>query len=209
MKIDKAFLKKFFIVEAAVFILLTIIDQISKILVVKLIPLNATPISIIPHIINFTYIQNTGAAFGLGEGGRWVFVAITPIVLAGFGFAMWKMRSQGWFFTVTMAVIMSGAFGNFIDRLFLGYVRDFIQFDFWDSFAIFNIADCALVIGVILMAVYVIFLYKEQPKDKKDAAIVTVGGTESAVQTEALPDERQSSPNTSDSDGEAGNDRNL
>ena len=85
-------------------------------------------------------------------------------------YAVWS-KKQSYLFSISTSLIISGAIGNLVDRLAFGYVRDFIQFDFWQSFPIFNIADCALTIGIICLVVYyfieIIKEIKEKKKNKK------------------------------------------
>lgn len=159
-------LKKYFIIEILVFAAIIAVDQISKAIVAANMQIGES-VTAIPYLFNFYYIRNTGAAFGLFEGQRWLFIIITVIAMGLFGFLMYKMRDQGKMIKISIALIMAGALGNFIDRVALEYVRDFIQFAFWEAFPIFNIADCALVIGVVLFAIGAIFFYKEIGKGKK------------------------------------------
>ena len=72
---------------------------------------------------------------------------------------MLKIKSKT--YTVGFGLILAGAIGNFIDRIMLGYVRDFIMFDFWHAFPIFNFADCCIVIGAVLICIQFIFLSKK------------------------------------------------
>ena len=69
-----------------------------------------------------------------------------------------KIKSKA--YSIGFSLVLAGAIGNFVDRIMLGYVRDFIMFDFWKSFPIFNFADCCIVIGAVVMSIYFIFLSK-------------------------------------------------
>jgi signal peptidase II len=79
---------------------------------------------------------------------------------------MLKIKSKT--YTIGFGLIIAGAIGNFIDRIMLGYVRDFIMFDFWHSFPIFNFADCCIVIGVVLVSIHYIFLSRKADNNGKN-----------------------------------------
>ena len=124
--------------------------------------------TIIPHLINFKSSKNTGAAWGIFSGSTTgliivTFVAVALIIV----YAIWS-KKQSYLFSTSISLIVSGAVGNLIDRLFFGYVRDFIQFDFWKSFPIFNLADAALTIGVICLLIYYLIQIIKENKNKKE-----------------------------------------
>lgn len=146
-------------------ILIIAIDQLTKYLTVQSIPLHET-IEVIPNILSFTYHRNTGAAWSILEGQMWFFYIMTVIVV---GFIIYYLHTHGKddrLFALSLSLILGGAVGNFIDRLFLQYVVDMIRVEFI-NFPIFNIADMALTIGVGLMIIYLIVdEYKEYQKKK-------------------------------------------
>jgi signal peptidase II len=114
---------------------------------------------IIPYIIAFqTNGGNSGAAFGIFSGSTTFLIVVSVfIVLCMLGAdIMLKVKSKT--YTIGFGLVVAGAIGNFIDRITLGYVRDFIMFDFWHSFPIFNFADSCIVIGVALMSIYFLFM---------------------------------------------------
>lgn len=112
---------------------------------------NGGPLRFIPHILRFEYVENTGMAWGMFKNGTVVLSVLTVLACAGIVFFLIKKGRQ---MPLTMRLgflmILAGALGNLIDRIFLGYVRDFIAFDFFD-FPIFNFADCCVTIGGILL----------------------------------------------------------
>jgi len=126
---------------------------------------NAT-MPVIPDVLHFSYVKNTGASFGMLPGMQVFFIVITIIVLAAAVYIMIRYRSkQTPFIKILIAVLFSGALGNLVDRIAFGYVRDFIDFrlfDFWKW--VFNIADAALVVGAILLGIYILFFYKDKNK---------------------------------------------
>ena len=120
-----------------------------------------------PYIIAFqTNGGNTGAAFGIfSKSTTFLIIVSIFIVLCMIGVdIMLKVKSKT--YTVGFALIIAGAIGNFVDRITLGYVRDFIMFDFWKSFPIFNFADCCIVIGAVLVCIHFIFLSKADNNGK-------------------------------------------
>ncbi|MBQ3503063.1 MAG: signal peptidase II [Clostridia bacterium] len=123
---------------------------------------------IIPNIIAFqTNGGNTGAAFGLFSKSTTFLIVLSVIVVVCMIFVDIILKINTKTYAVGFGLILAGAVGNFIDRIALGYVRDFIMFDFWKSFPIFNFADCCIVIGAVLVCVHFIFLTKSNSKEVK------------------------------------------
>ena len=146
------------------FVLAIILDQITKILTTRFFDLYEAK-EIIPKILSFTYIRNEGAAFGILQGARVFFVILTIAVFIAIAIYFAKGRPQSQLEKLSLTFIAGGAAGNFIDRLFLGYVRDFIMVDFID-FPVFNIADCFVCIGAGLYILYsVMDLLKQKKED--------------------------------------------
>lgn len=101
-------------------------------------------------VLHFTYVENTGAAFGIFKDQRWLFMVVSSVaivLLIGYYFLG---RPHDRLMTVALACVTGGGIGNMIDRILLGYVVDFIDFTLID-FAVFNIADSFVCIGVGLM----------------------------------------------------------
>jgi len=127
-------------------------------------------VDFIPNFLQFRYTHNYGIAFGLfanpySGGARALLAIITSVMALGFIIAMYRFRRENMWSKMAFAFIIAGALGNIFDRMFLGYVRDFLQFSGWIggwfSF-IFNIADVALIVGVIMLGVWMIFMYRPQ-----------------------------------------------
>lgn len=138
---------------------LVAVDQIIKVLTRALIPLGER-ITLIPGVVGLTYVQNTGAAFSSFTGGARLLSLLSLAMTVLLGVAIAKNWLKHPFAQWSMAVIMAGAFGNFIDRAFLGYVTDMVDTLFM-TFAVYNFADICVVLGVIALAVYVIFFYEK------------------------------------------------
>lgn len=146
--------------------LTVILDQISKVLVLRWIPLQ-TSADAIPGLFHLTYVQNTGAAFSSFEGMRWLFIGIFVVMTVALLYEYFKkpMPFTG-FERWCLAAIYGGALGNVIDRIRLGYVVDMICVDFI-NFPVFNIADCFITCGCIALMVHIIFFNKNFWKDGK------------------------------------------
>ena len=131
-----------------VIILGIVLDQIVKMAIVKNLRLSEQK-SVINGILSLTHLRNNGAAWSILEGQHWFFVLTTVIVLA---VAIWfwlKNLSNNWY-AIGLTLIISGALGNFIDRVRQGYVVDMFQLDFI-NFPIFNVADILLSIGFVVL----------------------------------------------------------
>ena len=142
------------IVYYALAAVILVIDQITKYVVVNNIDLYEVK-EVIPGILSWMYIRNTGAAWSILEGQMWFFYIITFAVVIAVIYIMQKYAKDNWLFSLGLSLILAGALGNFIDRLRLGYVVDMIRLDFM-NFPIFNVADISLSIGVAVIILYVL-----------------------------------------------------
>lgn len=142
--------------------LIVILDQMSKAVVVKNFELGES-LDIIKGFFSLTYVENRGAAFGMLQGARVFFIILTVAVFVLAFFYLRKNRPSGVLEKLSISFIAGGALGNFIDRAFLSYVRDFLSADFID-FPVFNIADCFICIGAALYILSV-FLHDKKRAD--------------------------------------------
>lgn len=146
------------------FCILVGIDQATKyITLTALKPVGN--IDIINGFFSFTYVENRGAAFGMLQGGKWIFVVLTVIVCVACIFYYHKLAVQNRLYSVRAAIILvcSGAVGNLIDRLFRGYVVDMLNFNILGyDFPVFNFADICVCTGAFLLAVGIMFFDKEE-----------------------------------------------
>ena len=135
---------------------LVALDQLVKYLVLTYIPLGGH-VPLIPHLVELTYVQNTGAAFSLFNQHTWL-LALTSLVMSlVLAAALWKNFFRHPLGKVTLALLLAGAVGNLIDRAFRGFVVDMFNFLFM-NFAVFNVADICVVVGGIAAALYYLFL---------------------------------------------------
>ena len=151
----------YFILTAA----LVALDQLVKYLVLQNIAPGAR-IPFIPHIVELTYVENTGAAFSLFAEHTWILALISLVMSLVLAAALWKNFFRHPVGKVTLALLLAGAVGNLIDRVFRGFVVDMFNVLFM-NFAVFNVADICVVVGGIAAAVYYLFLMdKLEPREK-------------------------------------------
>lgn len=150
---------------AVVALAVVIADQVSKAIVVANMELYSET-GFIPGIISFYHTQNTGAAFSMLRDKQWVFMVLSVIMIAAISWFLVKHGRRHALLTVALALILGGGVGNMIDRIRLGYVTDFLRFDFVE-FAVFNVADACITVGAVLLGVYILFF---EPKVEKRLA---------------------------------------
>ncbi|MBQ8749565.1 MAG: signal peptidase II [Clostridia bacterium] len=154
---------KRFIIVYLIFALLVVLDIITKIVT------DGIDLTVIEGVLSFESAYNKGAAWSMFSEHT-IILALTSLifVIVAIVFDIKTKMKKTLLYNFAFTLILAGAFGNAIDRLFLGYVRDFIKLDFM-NFPIFNVADCMLVVGVILLAIYIL-TYKEDEKvvEEKD-----------------------------------------
>ncbi|MBI0092909.1 signal peptidase II [Lactobacillus sp. M0403] len=111
---------------------------------------------IIPGILSFNYLQNSGAAWNILTGQMWLFYIISAIAIFVCLYYLFKANVHSKLFKFGIALVLGGIIGNLIDRIHLKYVIDMIQVDFI-HFNIFNLADSAITIGIVLVFIYLLF----------------------------------------------------
>ena len=141
-------------------------DQVTKFLTVANIPLYQD-IPFLPGVLNLTYVQNTGAAFSSFEGQQWLF-ALIFLVFTGLILFEYFKKPMGFttFERWCIAAIYGGGLGNMIDRVRMGYVVDMIETSFME-FPVFNVADCFITCGCVLLMGHLVLCNKQFWKDKK------------------------------------------
>ena len=144
-------------------------DQFAKYLTVANIPL-FSDVPFIPGLLQLTYVQNTGAAFSSFQGQQWLFAVMFVIFT---GVILWEFFKKPMPFTKLerwcIAAVYAGGLGNMIDRVRLGYVVDMIETTFME-FPVFNVADCFITCGYILLMAHLFLFNKEFWKDDKKCA---------------------------------------
>lgn len=145
-----------------IIISIVLLDQISKYLAVRNIVINGN-YKFFNGLLEFKFVKNYGAAFGILQERKWLFIVITIIVISVLMVYLIKYSAEIHMLNkIAISILIGGAIGNFIDRIRLGYVIDFIQVDIIKSinFPVFNIADIFIVIGTILLMIITIFPQK-------------------------------------------------
>ena len=145
------------------------LDQLTKWLtVVNLEEYESFPVW--QDVFHFTYVKNTGMAFGMLKDHRWVFMVFSTIAIIALIIYLFRFRPESRWMQISMAMIIGGGIGNMIDRILLGYVIDFIDVTLI-NFAVFNIADSFVCVGAGIMIVcLVIDLIKEIKLEKAQKA---------------------------------------
>lgn len=106
-------------------------------------------------VLHLTYVRNEGAAFGMFADHRWVFMTFSTIAIIGLGIYLFGFSKDGKWAKISLAMIIGGGIGNMIDRIWLGYVVDFIDFTLI-NFAVFNVADSFVTVGAGMLMAYLI-----------------------------------------------------
>ena len=136
------------------------LDQLTKYLTVREIPYGGQ-VRIWPGVVHLTYVRNTGAAFSMFSGMRWLFLLLVVVFFAGVFYliraGILRRKAELW----CLAAIGGGALGNAIDRVVSGKVVDMIEPEFV-NFAVFNVADSFITVGAIWLGVYLLFFDRKK-----------------------------------------------
>jgi len=155
-------------------IVLIALDQLVKYLVLTNIPLYGS-VPFIPHILELTYVQNTGAAFSILSEHTWLLTVLSLVMSVVLAVAVWKKFFSHPLGRIPLTMVLAGAVGNLIDRATRGFVVDMFHTLFM-HFAVFNVADICVVVGGIAAGIYYVFFYdkleghkgKESPHDQAE-----------------------------------------
>ena len=148
-------------------LVLVALDQLVKYLVLQNIPLGGH-VPFIPYPLELTYVQNTGAAFSIFSEHTWMLALVSLVMSVVLALVLWKNFFRHPLGKVTLTLLLAGAVGNLIDRVFRGFVVDMFNVLFM-NFAVFNVADICVVVGGIAAGVYYLFLMdKLEPKAEEE-----------------------------------------
>lgn len=149
------------LLQAALFVLLLGGDQLSKQLIVQHVR-GQGPLVLIPGVLEFVYTENTGAAFSSFEGMSSVLLVVGLALMAAVCFLVVRIPTQRKWLPLqyTLVLLVAGGLGNILDRIFRGFVVDFIYF-VPINFPRFNLADSCVVVAIILLFLLILFKYKE------------------------------------------------
>lgn len=156
----------FYLMLAAFAAAIVALDQWTKWLVRRDLPLYASKDSIL-GIFHITHVENTGGAWSMFSGQLWLFIGVMALFVALIVVLIWKQWLKKPFEWWCLAAILGGGIGNLIDRLANGRVTDMICLDFV-NFPVFNVADCFITVGCFALIVYVIFLDRTEDKKREN-----------------------------------------
>ena len=154
-------------IALATALVLIVLDQLIKIIVDANMMVSQS-IPVIQDVLHFTYVQNEGAAFGIFQGQRWILVGVTSVVILGGIYLLAAKKLKSNFLIWTVALVSAGGVRNLIDRIFRHFVIDYIEVRLI-NFAVFNFADCCVVIGTIMIVCYLLFSELWEKKKIKSA----------------------------------------
>lgn len=187
------------------------VDQLTKYLVITNMELEQS-IKVIPGVFNFTYIQNTGAAFGSMTEHRWIFMVLSTVaIIAIIVYLFWK-KPQNKLMLISLALITGGGIGNMIDRLFRWginadgekyyFVVDFLDFCAFPKIWmwIFNVADACVCIGAGMLALWMILdlINEEKQERAKKAAVADSLTVDEGDSEDGSSDESSDAPSDND-----------
>ena len=144
-------------------VIIVLLDQITKKLISSSI-LYGDSISIIGDLLRFTYIKNPGMAFGIQVGNRIIFTVFALIACIVILIYLFRLKPENFWARFALASILGGAIGNLFDRIIYKEVIDFIDIRII-RWPVFNVADIAVTLGMILLIVHVIFDTKESEQE--------------------------------------------
>jgi len=152
-----------------------LLDQLTKWLAIVFLE-NGPSVPVISWFIQFSYVENTGAAWGMfGEPGqRWIFLTLSSIAIVAILLYVFIMKPKSLLLRISLAFIVGGGIGNMIDRVLLGYVVDFLEFTFIE-FPVFNVADSFVCIGAAMMVLYIVLDTIKEYKNGKQKADIAEG----------------------------------
>lgn len=158
MKIDV----KSLVVKLSIIVLVIAVDLVTKSV------FDYKNITIIEGVLSFEWQHNTGAAWSILSEHTWLLILISSLFVIGFSVFDVYYKNTSIFYSISFALCLAGSVGNLIDRVFLGYVRDFIFLDVikFTTYPTFNVADMCLVVGVILFSIHILF--SKTGKDNKE-----------------------------------------
>ena len=182
---------------AAIIVILAIVaDQLTKYIVVQSIELHHSK-PFIDGFMKFYHTRNTGGGWSILNGGgieRFALIAVSVVAMAAVAFILVKYYRRHILLNISLAMVLGGGIGNMIDRIRLEYVVDFLHTEFID-FPTFNIADCFISVGAVLLAIYILFFDSKVEKrllaEKAANDALVNGNSDESESAKAEGDESQ------------------
>lgn len=150
-------------------VLVLVSDQITKYFIINNFEIGGTA-DFLPGLVDIIYINNKGGAWGILQGYTWALLSITAVLMIICFTLLIKLGKNNKIVFWAITLILFGGLGNMVDRIFRdGNVVDFLHFEFWPDFPIFNVADCAVVVGGSLLIFYFVYDSIKDARAKKSA----------------------------------------
>ena len=158
------------------------LDQVSKLLAVAFLK-GSDSFVIINKVLRFTYVENRGAAFGMLDDKRWIFMILSVLGIAAMAVFLFKFAKGEVLLSLSLAFVIGGGIGNMIDRIFLGFVVDFIDFYAFPGvwMWVFNVADSFVCVGAGLIMLYIVLDTIKETKAKGKADLDSSKGEDTNV----------------------------
>ena len=170
-----------YILAALTGMLVLVADQFTKLYIQGNFEM-AKSYDFLPGLIDITYIHNDGGAWGMLGGYTWLLVSVTIVVMLVCVALLLKYGAKDKLMFWAIVLVLSGGIGNMIDRIFRdGNVIDFLHFEFWPTFPVFNVADCAIVIGTGLLILYFFIGIIEEEKQKRSPAVIETSKKDESI----------------------------
>lgn len=175
------------LIELAVIAVILVADLLTKKAAWEYMTVQGVKDGFIPGLINLVMVENRGAGFGIFQGKTIALTVITFILVIGIiVYLFFALKETEWL-RISLVFVVGGGIGNIVDRIALGYVRDFLQFAFWEDFPVFNVADSFVTVGAfMLIVVLIVMLVKEGKKNQKEFEEQQQGATIDAPQIDPL-----------------------
>lgn len=152
-------------------LLVLLADQFTKLWVMSDFQLGESR-EFLNGFIEFTYIHNRGGAWGMLSGNTWILLSVSIVVMIVCLIFLFKYGVKNKLLHWALSLVLFGGAGNMVDRIFRnGNVVDFLHFEFWPQFPVFNVADCAIVLGAGLLILYFVIDTVKEYKQKKSADV--------------------------------------
>jgi len=153
------------------------IDQYTKYIISTTMELGVSK-DFVKGLIDITFIENSGSAWGMLSGHTWILLALTLVIMLVCITLLLRHGSENKLLFWAIVLVLAGGVGNMIDRIFRnGKVVDFLHFEFYKSFPVFNIADCAIVLGAFMLIVYFLIDMYNDYKLKRDKQLKAIKET--------------------------------
>jgi signal peptidase II len=173
---------------------LLILDQVTKVLVRRHLPLHHSLPVLGDDFLRLTHVQNPGIAFGVDFIGLWPLLIFGWVAVAVLAYYLYKLSRRGDVMRWPVMLFLAGAVGNSIDRTLFGQVTDFVDVDFPDvimaRWAVFNVADACVTVGIVLLLILVLFSRGKRPNPVADSHV------EVSSPTQTLPADHRTGPTT-------------